>query len=489
MRCADGSTTYPPICPAWADAGMSDRATTVGSHGGRLVRHTDVWTNSGSVARRLDLWYQISAANPAVQWRCPGEAAYAARTAGDHSGAGGTIPAPPGGPASVLLADDPAQAGYLDPRGSITWSSAPSEIRFAASNRLYVRYVRTVAARGAVAVSLAFATDGAQASVDALSADARAGMRPTVAITSPADGATVAAAEVTVTGTATDDGPVSVTVNGRGATVRANRAWSVAVPLRPGANTLVATARDGDGNTARAQRTVTLATGGPAPPPPAVMRLRAPSLSVFGHLGSRARCGMRTGRLDSCRVRLVVGPRVIARGRAASEGASRRSLGVTLTLTRYGRKLLAHRLGGVRARMRARAATSGGVRRTATRTRAILRTERFRTPAGSWIPGEARLTARGRSFVRSLRGKLIAVAGVRCVGHEANVRGTSVTTSRLSRARAARMCAALRRLGVRPRPRIAGQGDSRPIASNATRSGRAANRRVEVTLTHRPRRP
>ena len=111
------------------------------------------------------------------------------------------------------------------------------------------------------------------------------------------------------------------------------------------------------------------------------------------------------------------------------------------------------------------------------------------TAAGSWVPDQAKLTARGRSFVRGLRGKLIAVASLRCDGHDADLRGTSVTTSRLSLARAATMCDALRTLGVRPRPRLAGHGSSDPIASNATRSGRAKNRRVEVTITHRPRRP
>ncbi len=43
------------------------------------------------------------------------------------------------------------------------------------------------------------------------------------------------------------------------------------------------------------------------------------------------------------------------------------------------------------------------------------------------------------------------------------------------------MCAAL---GVDAPQRIVGRGDVRPIASNRTEAGRAANRRVEVTVTH-----
>jgi flagellar motor protein MotB len=49
-------------------------------------------------------------------------------------------------------------------------------------------------------------------------------------------------------------------------------------------------------------------------------------------------------------------------------------------------------------------------------------------------------------------------------------------------------CEALKELGAGARPRLAGHGDSQPIASNASASGRAENRRVEVTVTHRPRR-
>jgi outer membrane protein OmpA-like peptidoglycan-associated protein len=68
------------------------------------------------------------------------------------------------------------------------------------------------------------------------------------------------------------------------------------------------------------------------------------------------------------------------------------------------------------------------------------------------------------------------------------VHGTLDTTSPLSLAHAAAICQALRQLGVRPRPRLAGHGDSELIASIANESGRAENRRVDVTVTHRPRR-
>jgi PKD repeat protein len=252
----------------------------------------------------------------------------------------------------------------------------------------------------------------------------------------------------------------------------------------PGTYQVAVTARDDEGATsAAATRTITVAAA------PAVMRLEAPRLSLFGRSGSRARCRVSSGPIRSCTIRLLVGRRTLARGSAEGRQSGSRSLAVALRLTPFGHALLERRLGGVRASMRARGATPGRARTAAARTRAILRVEHFMTPAGSWVPDQAKLTARGRSFVRGLRGKLIAVASLRCEGHDANRGGTSVTTSRLSLARAATMCDALRTLGVRPRPRLAGHGSSDPIASNATRSGRAKNRRVEVTITHGPRRP
>jgi hypothetical protein len=281
----------------------------------------------------------------------------------------------------------------------------------------------------------------------------------------------------------------------------------------PGTYRVAVTARDDDGATSSAAtRTITVAAApvetptpsrtpepvqqpappspaAPGPSSPAVMRLEAPRLSVFGRSGSRARCRVRSGRIRACTIRLLVGRRTLARGSAKGKRSGSRSLTVALRLTPFGHPVLERRLGGVRASMRARAATLGRARTAAARTRAILRVEHFTTAAGSWVPDQAKLTARGRSFVRGLRGKLIAVASLRCDGHDADLRGTSATTSRLSLARAATMCDALRTLGVRPRPRLAGHGSSDPIASNATRSGRAKNRRVEVTITHRPRRP
>jgi outer membrane protein OmpA-like peptidoglycan-associated protein len=130
-------------------------------------------------------------------------------------------------------------------------------------------------------------------------------------------------------------------------------------------------------------------------------------------------------------------------------------------------------------------ATSGGSRSARARTRAILSVEHFVTPPGSWLPNQAALSARGRRFLRSLPARLIAVRAVRCDGYSANVRAHSPDAARISVARAAVVCAALHHLGINATRTVIGHGDSRPLAPNTTAAGRARNRRVEVTITHR----
>jgi hypothetical protein len=207
-------------------------------------------------------------------------------------------------------------------------------------------------------------------------------------------------------------------------------------------------------------------------------------LSVFGPAGSEARCRMRSGRIRACTVRLVLAGHVLAQGSARGR-AGARSLTVRLRLTSRGRALLAERLGGVRARLRAQARTSGGAHTATARTRALLQVERFTTPPGSWLPGQAALSARGHRFLRSLRGRLIVVAALRCEGHSAQLRALAVSTDPLSLARAVHLCRALVRLGLAVRPTVRGRGTAKPISDNTTESGRAKNRRVVVTVTHR----
>jgi VCBS repeat-containing protein len=252
-----------------------------------------------------------------------------------------------------------------------------------------------------------------------------------------------------------------------------------------GVDSFTYVAGDGSVESRPATAAITINARPAAPPPAAVMRVRTPPLSVFSRAGSRVRCRIASGAISACTARLLHRGRVLARGRATATGPAARGVTVKLRLTRQGRALLARRVGGVPAAVRAQGATSAGPRSARARTRALLAVERFTTPPGSWLANEAALSARGRRFLRGLRGRLIAVAAVRCDGHAARVRAHSRNATRISLARAAVTCAALESLAVNAPTTVVGHGDSRPIASNHTASGRARNRRVEVTITHR----
>ena len=222
----------------------------------------------------------------------------------------------------------------------------------------------------------------------------------------------------------------------------------------------------------------------PAAPALALLELRAPHVFVFGSAGSEARCRMRQGRIGTCTIRVLHGRSLLASGRVSS--AERSSLTVRLRLSASGRRLLARRLGGVSVRVRAVGITSGGARHATVHTRALLEVEHIRTPRGSFAGDSPDLTDRGRRFLRRLRGKLIAVRSLRCDGYTGIERPGSLVAGPLSLQRARLLCTALRRMATgSQRVRTQGHGGSRPLRSDATESGRAANRRVEVTVVHR----
>jgi hypothetical protein len=91
---------------------------------------------------------------------------------------------------------------------------------------------------------------------------------PGISLTSPADGATVSAPEVVVSGTAVDPaGVAALTVAGQPVSVGPGGAFSATVPLgAPGGSTPIAVvARDGAGNPSSLTATVVRAAGTPAP--------------------------------------------------------------------------------------------------------------------------------------------------------------------------------------------------------------------------------
>jgi len=225
------------------------------------------------------------------------------------------------------------------------------------------------------------------------------------------------------------------------------------------------------------------ATVGPAPPTNGVAG------AIAAHVTS--------GGLRSCTVRLVGqdrGGALLARGVARNVG-NRTTLRIEPRLFASGQRYLAKRFGGATVAVQVQCVTTAnGVRNVTKQTRAVLRFEHRVTPPGSWATGTARLTPVGKRYVVKLRRRLIEVSRIRCDGYDATYRhrhgnpvGVARTTAlvKLSIARATVVCSRLRP-GRTVTKRIVGHGRTDPIATNATERGRRINRRVEITVLHRP---
>jgi hypothetical protein len=176
----------------------------------------------------------------------------------------------------------------------------------------------TVPAGGSTTFRSAYAQDYTAAGVTAL-ADAATDPfgAPAVQISSPANGAVVHDPTVTVGGTAIDNvGVSSLTVAGHPVAVGPGGAWSTAVALSPGANTISAVAQDAAGDSGAAQVGVTYQPV-TTPPPPSkakprckVPPLKGKTLKAARKALKKAHC--RAGRVTRKRSRKIRKGRVVS---------------------------------------------------------------------------------------------------------------------------------------------------------------------------------
>jgi outer membrane protein OmpA-like peptidoglycan-associated protein len=234
---------------------------------------------------------------------------------------------------------------------------------------------------------------------------------------------------------------------------------------------------------------------GPEPAPPAAaVKTTVGTRTVVGSGGRLSvACDASGTTLRACSVRVVetgaassaAAGRTLAKGSARLARPGRRAL-VRLRLNRGARKQLATALGGLPARVEIVATTRDGAKLKATASTRLLPARQWLvTPVGSFAPDSGALTARGAAYLRRVARELRAVASVRCVGFTASVLDGDPGNyaKRLGRDRARAACALMRPTGAKLR--VASDGKADPIASNATESGRAKNRRVELTIVHR----
>jgi hypothetical protein len=293
------------------------------SDGGLVVTMTDTWSSVDGRPHSLDLLYDdyvgLKGSTATRGYEFPGQSSFTAYQKGD------TLPAPGTGPGSIFVTSnlgaldgDPTEAV-----GAITFSTPPSGFVLAGNQELEEHQVLHIPAGGSTQLTYVYSTGYTLAGVEALAQAAQDRLRAAVAITFPANGATVSTPSTTVTGTASAGaGIASLIVAGQAVSVAPGGAWTATVPLGPGSNTIAATLTDGFGATAEAQVTMVYqpppAPASPSaapvlPPTPAVTckvpRLKGLKLPTAGGRLRQAHC--RVGRIVHVRSRQVDQGRVV----------------------------------------------------------------------------------------------------------------------------------------------------------------------------------
>jgi hypothetical protein len=269
-------------CSSFVPSGLHYERTIVTSHDGRAASLTDVVTNTDTVEHSYDFEYdEFNNDSGATGFRVPGETEYSNRAVGDEVKTG-LLPVSTFGIAYDTT--NPA-TGVNNPRGAITVSPQPARLLFdkydsttgTAANGFWLGFKDTVPAGGSKTMTQDFSMGESQAEVDGYTSQAEGALDaqspPSVAIAAPAEGATVNATPVTVTGTASDNkGVTSLKVNGADVSVGGDGTWSAPVTLSEGANTITAVAEDAAGNEGTATRSITYtkpaSTTTPPPTPP-----------------------------------------------------------------------------------------------------------------------------------------------------------------------------------------------------------------------------
>ncbi len=279
---------FPPApenCGTYTAGGVAVKRTIVEDEGGRRVRITDEWRSTDGQAHAVDVdmdEYPQSNGN-LNGLRFPGDADYGPAGAAMTTRSGFT------GITTVGLKSNRTAATGLDnPAGTVTMLPAPSQALFSGSTSGFIaRHLIAVPATGAATVKRIYVISDSDTALDAATTRARDLIEgPTVAL--DALPATVTTAALTVTGTATDAvGVASVSVAGGAATLSGS-AFSRALTLTPGVNTITVVAADAAGNTDTKTASVTYTPPVVAPPPPVVVPPAATKKPTFAKRGKPA---------------------------------------------------------------------------------------------------------------------------------------------------------------------------------------------------------
>jgi hypothetical protein len=383
VKCMPGGT-YPPTkasCTSFASTGVTLLRTWETTNEDHVASMTETWRSSDGHAHAVNARYYTEMWNGEVggAFQFPGEAAFAPISKGETK----TLPA---GPAAILYKIKPSlpEAGDGEhPQGAIVYDVAPNEPLAVTrgSNEaktlesvMEVPYQRTVPAGGSITMRMAFIQAFGLPEVRSLAAAALASYNPSVAIASPANGATITSAtpSVAVSGTASDTGALSsLTVNGTEVPVSAGGAWSTTVALKPGVNAITATATDQAGLVASSAIAVTYKL--PAATASLVGKARAANGQVSFTVACKGLAGTtckvhatlttaektRRGHLIGIAAKAKIRSKTVTIASVTVTIAAGKRAKLTLKLNATGRKLL-KRFGKLPARLTAMLEGEGG---------------------------------------------------------------------------------------------------------------------------------
>ena len=156
---------------------------------------------------------------------------------------------------------------------------------------------------------------------------------------------------------------------------------------------------------------------------------------------------------------------------------------VKVRLNATGRKLMRGSAGGLKVQLDINAKLARGMTRTAKLAATLLPRVTENVPVGPFRTSRSGLRVTADAIVRRLAREVGAAKELTCIGHT-DSRGAAAMNLRLGMGRAASVCHALRRLGVRGKLVVRSAGETQPRAANATAAGMQRNRRVEVRIRY-----
>jgi outer membrane protein OmpA-like peptidoglycan-associated protein len=171
----------------------------------------------------------------------------------------------------------------------------------------------------------------------------------------------------------------------------------------------------------------------------------------------------------------------IGTGYAETDGSTGR-VGVKVVLNAKGKAAMA-RPGGVKVRVNIKArTTTGGDPLYAHKYSKMRPATQVVVPSdGLFATDSSEISVAGKRYLQSIGGGLYGAKGLTCTGHT-DAQGAATYNARLGLARAKAVCGYLGRLGVKAGKSVRSAGEAHPRSTNMTASGRALNRRVELTV-------